>query len=565
MSYQALANLLIAQNKLTQAHFESAKSVEGTTDKPNDKLPLLLVKSKICSDKEIAKAFADIQGLNLVAADDYPEASPLPEEVSARFLKESYCVGLETNEQQLTVAVMDPEDEFIKSSLEMLTGKPIMIKVGVASDIQRALDKQYGDGKSQIKRISDDMEDSDAVNSLSAQKLRELAGEAPIKKMVDLILEKALESRASDIHIEPFENDLIVRLRIDGVLQTIEAPSVSSIDAVIVRIKLLAKLNIAERRRPQDGQIKEPIQGKHIDLRVSTIPTKYGESIVIRLLDPENIVHDFKALGFEEENTKALRKILNAPNGIVLITGPTGSGKSTTLHTALRELNTSERKIITVEDPIEYQLKGVNQVQVQPKIDLSFANALRHIVRQDPDIIMIGEMRDLETAQIAVKSALTGHLVLSTLHTNNAASALTRLLDMGLDNYLLADTIRGVLAQRLVRRLCEHCKQPYTPSPEIIKEKKLNLLLTENQQPTLYHATGCKHCFKGYKGRLAIIELLTINAEISNMIITHQEAQRIHEQAVKDGMVTLHFNGLIKALKGLTTLEEVLKVTTTDM
>jgi len=332
--------------------------------------------------------------------------------------------------------------------------------------------------------------------------------------------------------------------------------------AVISRIKLMAKLNIAERRLPQDGRIKIQMQGKEIDLRVSTTPTMYGESVVIRLLDKENVVFDFAALGFEAANEQQFINVLNKPHGIVLITGPTGSGKSTTLYTALSYLNTPEKKIITVEDPVEYQLNGVNQIQAKPKIGLTFSSALRSIVRQDPDVIMIGEMRDLETAKIAVQSALTGHLVLSTLHTNDAAGALARLLDMGLDDYLLTSTVNGILAQRLVRKLCLHCREPYQPLAEVVEEKGLTRFL-KNGKITLYQAKGCKECGDiGYSGRLAIIEFLVMNDALRKMVMEHKESGLIQEEAIKGGMLSIYQDGLAKVVKGQTTLDEVLRVTT---
>ncbi len=323
----------------------------------------------------------------------------------------------------------------------------------------------------------------------------------------------------------------------------------------------MAKLNIAERRLPQDGRIKIQMQGKEIDLRVSTTPTMYGESVVIRLLDKESVVFDFASLGFEAGNSEAFLEVLAKPHGIILITGPTGSGKSTTLYTALTQLNTSERKIITIEDPVEYQLTGVNQIQAKPQIGLTFASALRSIVRQDPDVIMIGEMRDLETAKIAVQSALTGHLVLSTLHTNDAAGGLARLLDMGLDDYLLTSTVNGILAQRLVRKLCPHCREAYTALPEVVAEKGLKRFAPAGDV-VLYRAVGCPVCGGiGYRGRLAIIEFLVMSDAVRKMVMAHQESGKIQEQAVKDGMLTMYDDGLVKALRGLTTLDEVLRVT----
>jgi general secretion pathway protein E len=348
-------------------------------------------------------------------------------------------------------------------------------------------------------------------------------------------------------------------------LKEIDAPSVKSTAAVISRIKIMAKLNIAERRLPQDGRIKVQMLGKELDLRVSTIPTMFGESVVIRLLDKENTVFDFAALGFQGRHLQQFIDVLSMPHGIILITGPTGSGKSTTMYAALKQLNTSERKIITVEDPVEYQMEGVNQIQAKPQIGLTFASALRSIVRQDPDVIMIGEMRDLETARIAVQSALTGHLVLSTLHTNDAAGGVTRLLDMGLEEYLLTSTVNGILAQRLVRKLCSDCKEPYQATPELIKEMRLRRFKPEGDI-ILHKPIGCSSCGgMGYRGRMAIIEFLQMTDPIRKLIMAHEEAGAIQKLAIEEGMSTMFENGLTKAIEGVTTIEEVMRVTSENL
>ena len=348
----------------------------------------------------------------------------------------------------------------------------------------------------------------------------------------------------------------------DGVLREVESPPSRLSAAVISRIKIMAKLNIAERRLPQDGRIQLRAQGKEIDLRVSTVPTLWGESVVMRILDKASVVLDFSTLGFSPHTLKRFVDVLNMPHGIIVVTGPTGSGKTTTLYTALQTLNTPERKILTVEDPVEYQLEGINQIQVKPQINLTFANALRSIVRQDPDVIMIGEMRDLETAAIAVQSALTGHLVLSTLHTNDAAGGVTRLLDMGVDDYLLTSTINGILAQRLVRLLCVHCRQPYPALPELVEEMRLRRF-SEASDILLYKAIGCEHCSgTGYRGRAAIMEFLTMTDPLRRMVLKHADATVLQAEAQHQGMETLYEDGLRKAVAGLTTIEEVLRVTT---
>ena len=380
-------------------------------------------------------------------------------------------------------------------------------------------------------------------------------------RLVSLIITNALEARASDIHIEPFENRLAVRYRIDGVLHEVESPPRRFSAAVISRIKIMANLDIAERRLPQDGRIRLRVQGKEIDLRVSTVPTMHGESVVLRILDKGGVALDFKRLGFEDDILARFLDVLMQPHGILLVTGPTGSGKTTTLYTALERLNQPDVKILTVEDPVEYQMPGINQIQVKPQINLTFANALRSIVRQDPDVIMIGEIRDLETAEIAVQSALTGHLVLSTVHTNDAASTVNRLLDMGVEDYLLTSTVIGILAQRLVRTLCPSCKEPHIALPEIVEQMGLARFSSE-REITLYRPKGCPQCAQtGYSGRISIMEMLPITDPLRSLVMKHATASDLKSEAVRGGMLTMYEDGLRKAVRGITTFEEVLRVT----
>ena len=554
-TYQAFLDVLKGEGKLSNADMVKVRHLQKTS--LTESLPNVLLKMGFCSDRDIAAALAEANHLQLVEPVDYPGGSPFSEEVSIRFLKEHHVIGIKEESEQIIVAVKDPEDQFIIDSLKLATGKEIIAKVGVVSEIDIALEQQYGEGKSQMGQIADNL-GTEEIAEEDIEYLKDLASEAPVIKMVNLVLQKALESRASDIHIEPFDNVLSIRLRIDGVLKDIEAPPVSSVAAVISRIKIMANLNIAERRLPQDGRIKLQMQGKELDLRVSTIPTMYGESVVIRLLDKENAVLDFAALGFTGEQAKSFIDVLAKPNGIILITGPTGSGKSTTLYAALQKLNSPDRKIITVEDPVEYQLDGINQIQTKPQIGLTFSSALRSIVRQDPDIIMIGEMRDLETAKIAVQSALTGHLVLSTLHTNDAAGGITRLLDIGLEEYLLSSTVNGILAQRLVRKLCPECKQPKPVDAEIVEQMQLRKYQPQGEI-VMYEQVGCSACDGiGYRGRIAILEFLHMSDSIRKLVMQRKESGIIHKKAVEEGMLTMTDDGLVKVLQGVTTLEEVM-------
>jgi general secretion pathway protein E len=460
----------------------------------------------------------------------------------------------------VTLLVADPADRYPIDAVALATGKAVELKVGFRSEIDDLIERYYGQGRSAMGAIVENLSDEATRSEEDIEHLRDLASEAPVIRLVNLIIQRAVESRASDIHIEPFENRLKVRYRIDGVLQEVESPPAASTAAVISRVKIMAKLNIAERRLPQDGRIMLRVQGKELDLRVSTVPTSFGESVVMRILDRESVVFDFHTLGFTDEFLPQFLKVLEMPHGILLVTGPTGSGKTTTLYTALSKLNTPDVKIITVEDPVEYQIEGINQIQAKPQIGLDFAHALRSIVRQDPDIIMIGEMRDLETAKIAIQSALTGHLVLSTLHTNNAAGAVTRLLDMGVEDYLLTSTVNGVLAQRLVRRLEPTHAERYEALPEVIAEFDLRRFQPEGSV-YLYKPVPSPLTATGYLGRTTIMEFLVVSDPIRRLIMQHADMGKIEEQARSEGMRTMYEDGLVKSLKGVTTIEEVLRVT----
>ncbi|MBS1212938.1 MAG: ral secretion pathway protein [Proteobacteria bacterium] len=557
--YVRFADCLVQKGKAREAEINRTRRLSAQTD--DQPLPALLVKLGVVSERDVADALVEVSGLDLVAATEYPDTAPLPEVVSTRFLKENRVVGLAANDDAVEVAIADPFDTAVLHALSLACDKPVRARVGLPSEIERAIEQQMGSGKSLMGQLVDNFGSDEEIDEADVEHLKDLASEAPVIRMVNLIMQRAVEARASDIHVEPFEERLKVRFRVDGVLKEVEAPPVRSTAAVISRIKIMAKLNIAERRLPQDGRIKLQVQGKELDLRVSTVPTMYGESVVIRLLHKESIKFDFASLGFDGEALNRFLQVLETPHGIILITGPTGSGKSTTLYTALHKINTPERKIITVEDPVEYQLEGVNQIQTKPQIGLTFASALRSIVRQDPDVIMIGEMRDLETARIAVQSALTGHLVLSTLHTNDAAGGVTRLMDMGLEDYLITSTVNGILGQRLVRRLCPHCRESYPALPEVVEELRLRRF-AKGGEVLLYRAVGCDQCDNlGYRGRLSILEFLVMSDDIRRIVMNHGQARQIEEQALKEGMHTMYEDGLRKAVLGLTTIEEVMRVT----
>jgi general secretion pathway protein E len=557
---QSLGEILIERGKLDAAALERAMRLQQDS---GEKLGQLLVTLGLCAQRDVAEALAAQLKLPLVDAGGYPEFPIMEERVSPRFLRESRALPVREDETELALAMADPTDTYTIGAFEMVTGRTVRPMVAIPTELEAALERLYGSGKSAQSQIIGDVETrvDELAFDADVQQLKDLASEAPVIRLVSLLITNALEMRASDIHVEPFETRLHVRYRIDGVLHDVESPPKRLSAAVISRIKIMANLDIAERRLPQDGRIRLRVQGKEIDLRVSTVPTMHGESVVMRILDKGGVALDFDRLGFQDDTLKSFLDVLMQPHGILLVTGPTGSGKTTTLYTALDRLNQPDVKILTVEDPVEYQMAGINQIQVKPQIDLTFANALRSIVRQDPDVIMIGEIRDLETAQIAVQSALTGHLVLSTVHTNDAPSTMNRLLDMGVEDYLLTSTIIGILAQRLVRTLCPHCKEAYIALPELVEEINLRKF-TQDNDITLWHARGCGHCANtGYIGRISILEMLPMTDALRSMVMKHATATELRAEAVREGMLTMYEDGLRKALAGVTTFEEVLRVT----
>ncbi|MEZ7991481.1 MAG: ATPase, T2SS/T4P/T4SS family, partial [Halioglobus sp.] len=460
----------------------------------------------------------------------------------------------------ITFAASVPQDPFLDKALALALDKTVFMALGLESDISKALQNHVKSEDDQEESLDDHFggqSDDDFI-----EHLKDLASEAPVIRLVNQIIHRALDMKASDIHIEPFEDGLHLRYRVDGVLQHYPDPPAGNLAAAIAsRIKLLSQMNIAERRLPQDGRIMTRVKGHELDLRVSTIPTVHGESIVMRVLDRESIKLSLSVMGFSDHNLRRYSDLLARPHGVLLVTGPTGSGKTTTLYASLASLDSESLKIITVEDPVEYQLQGVNQIQVQSQIDLDFSRALRAILRQDPDIIMIGEMRDTETAKIGVQSALTGHMVLSTLHTNTAASAITRLEDMGVERYLITSSVNGVLAQRLVRSLCEECKEPVELDNASIDQTGLRPYVTGNNC-TVYQAVGCESCMKtGYSGRTGIHELFVLDDVMHGAIMSGADATVLHAAAREQGMTTLYEDGLRKVLEGVTSMEEVLRVT----
>ncbi len=506
-------------------------------------------------EDEMARALAIKFNSPLMDEDEFPEALPV-DRVSFDFMKEHSIMPIAYDGKVMDVAVADPTIadpiENLRASFEC----EIKLHVATYTQISAHIERLEASKDAVMQRLLEGVsEDPSIRESGEISHLKDLAQEKGIIQLVSLIIENAIREKASDIHVEPEETYVCVRYRIDGILYEKECLPVKTQAALASRIKLLAFMNIAERRLPQDGRIKARFLGKEVDLRVSTIPTMYGESIVMRILDKETAFISLEELGFRGRLFETYQGLIKKPFGMILMTGPTGSGKTTTLYASLDSINSPDKKIITIEEPVEYVLKGINQMQVKSKIGLSFANGLRHIVRQDPDIIMVGEIRDLETASIAVHAALTGHLLFSTLHTNDAASAITRLVEMGVEHYLVSTTLIGAMAQRLVRRICPHCKERY----EVPQEAKVELGVEVTH---LWRGRGCTHCMDtGYRGRIAIFELLSLDDEIKEMVLLKASVRQINEVAAKKGMRSLRQDGLDKAIKGVTTIDEVFRVT----
>ncbi len=546
----ALARLLIETGRCDRRGIERATRA---AEQNHGRLDQILLQLGLVSEALMARSYAELLGVERVSPTLYPADPVLPDLLNARFLRDAHVVPLSADATTLQLAMRDPLDQFTPDAIQAATGREVVALVALPVELEAALERLYP----QESTASQEQEGEEAPLEEDAERLKDLASEAPVIRLVNQIIGRAVETRASDIHIEPFEDRLRIRYRHDGVLHEVETLSPQLIPAILSRIKIMARLDIAERRLPQDGRIKLAVRGHEIDFRVSTIPSLHGETLVLRILDRSSVRFDYTTLGLAPDLVARLRRLLDLPNGIVLVTGPTGSGKTTTLYTGLTDLNAVTRKLVTIEDPIEYQLTGINQVQVRPQIGLSFASLLRAILRQDPDVIMVGEIRDGETAQIAVQAALTGHLVLSTLHTNSASAAIIRLRDMGVEDYLMTAVLRGVLAQRLVRRLCPACKTPYTPPQSLID--RLDLRALAGDAPVvLHHATGCDQCRQtGYQGRLAIAELLEPDEAIEKLVFARADHLAIERAAIEAGMVPLFTAGLRAALAGETTIEDV--------
>src|ERR1700746_2935675 len=525
------------------------------------RLDYVLTQLGLVSERGLAEALAQLIGAPLVGLADYPDAPLFVDRLKVKFLRRVRAMPIDAAEDRATLAMADPLDVFARDAVAAAVGPPVRVAVAVPIELEAAFDRLYatsdedGGDAALLDEVVSDAEPAEE----DAERLKDLASEAPVIRLVNQLIARAVETHASDVHLEPFPDRLRVRYSYDGVLHEVEPPPARLQAAVISRIKIMARLDIAERRLPQDGRIKLTVRGHEIDFRVSSVPSLHGEKVVLRILDRTAVEFDYAKLGLPADIRQGIERALDLPNGMVLVTGPTGSGKTTTLYTGLLKLNTVARNVVTVEDPIEYQLTGINQIQVKPQIGLNFANLLRSILRQDPDVIMIGEIRDLETVQIAVQAALTGHLVLSTVHTNSAAATLTRLRDMGLEDYLMTATLRGVLAQRLVRRLCPVCKTPEPATLALIERFGLERLAPTNEI-TLFHPKGCLECRgTGFRGRRAIAELLVPNRTIDRLIFEGAEEAAIERAAIEHGMRRISDSGLIAAPEGDTPTEEVVR------
>ncbi len=528
----------------------------------------LLVSSKIISSAQLAQALSAQADLPLLSVIDVEQIDPeILRPIPITFAKQNRVLPIAlTPQDHIRLACFDPYDMATFDELRLLYGKELDLEVAAPELIVGSINKAYDRLIRQAETAVAELEESSETEGLKGVledevvDLLDVEGddEAPIIRLVNSLISQAVKDRASDIHVEPFERELVVRFRIDGILYEIIKPPKRFQNSIISRLKIMAGLNIAEKRLPQDGRIRLKVAGKDFDVRVSSVPTSYGERIVMRLLDRSSVLRSLEEIGFADKNLKAIDQIITSSHGIFLVSGPTGSGKTSTLYACLSKINKPDLNILTIEDPVEYQLPGIGQVQVNTKIDLTFSNGLRAFLRQDPDVIMVGEIRDKTTAEIAIQASLTGHLVFSTVHTNDAPGAVTRLVDMGVEPFLVASSLMAVLAQRLVRTICPDCKEEYTPAPSEMAEIGLDPKTVKK----LWRGKGCEHCQNtGYQGRMGIFELMLVDENIRQLILANADSNTIKNKAREQGMVTLREDGAAKVLAGITTLSEVSRVT----
>lgn len=532
-----------------------------------DSLPKSIAKTMDLPEERVLTELGRVLGLDFVRLTEHEIQAEARQRIPTRVVFQYNILPMRVEDGTLVVATNDPFNATMVEAVRLVTRSRVRLVLATEADLSRALKKYYGVGAETLDELMQkNVLDLDLVGEpVTKQDLESDNQEASVVKFVNQIIAEAYRERATDIHLEPMENDLRIRYRVDGVLHQVPVPSqLKQFQAAIIsRIKVMANMDIAERRLPQDGRINVRSGGAEIDVRVSTIPTAHGESVSLRLLTRSSIFLGLDRLGLEPDHEKLVRRLVELPHGIILVTGPTGSGKSTSLYAFLATINSIDQRIITIEDPIEYELAGVNQMQVKPEIGLTFAAGLRHILRQDPDVIMVGEIRDLETAEIAIRAALTGHLVFSTLHTNDSAGAITRLLDMGIEPFLVSSSVEAIIAQRLVRTICEDCREEYRPDPELLRE--IGFPIAEVATTRFYRGRGCEECrFTGFRGRTGIYEILVVSEALRPLIIERAPSTTIKQMACQLGMRTLRDDGWVKVRAGRTTVEEVARVTQED-
>lgn len=557
--YKKIGQLLLDLSLITEKQLEQALEEQKTSGKL---LGRILVDMGIVKEEDILRVLGARAGVSVAKLKEIKIPKEVVEKIPASVAKIYTIMPISQEGNVLTIAIADPLNVSAIDDVRFILGMNIKTAIASEEDIKDMIDRNYGAEGETIEDIlgifGEKMEILPTEEMEDVAALQELASRAPVVKLLNMIMLKAVREKSSDIHFEPFEHEYKIRYRVDGVLYEVARPPKNLSLGLASRIKVMANLDIAERRLPQDGRIMVAIEGRDVDLRISTLPTIFGESVVMRVLDRAVMSLSLDEIGVSDDVKKMLRYLIQKPNGIVLATGPTGCGKTTTLYSCLREINKIEYKVITTEDPIEYDIKGIIQVPISPKIGLTFATSLRHILRQDPDIIMVGEIRDSETAQIAIQASLTGHLVFSTLHTNDASGALTRMIDMGIEPFLITSTLVAVFAQRLVRKICLDCKEEYTPEPEILGD--IGLSLEEAKTKKFYHGAGCSKCNNtGYKGRTGIFELLIMNEKIRSLLLERAHTVMLKKAAVDSGMKSLLQDGLDKIYSGITTIEEVLR------
>ncbi len=560
-----IGEILIEKGVITEDQLQEALSIQA--ERPGRKIGEILIKQKYITESELKSALAEQFGLPFLP---HIDISRIPEDavnkIPINYARKNEVIPVEQRGNVVVIAISDPTNVSVVDDLQVLLGTTVIPVVATSGEISNAINNAYNRATNAAGEMIEDLEGEELGTVTSELEegepadLLDSVDEAPIIRLVNSLLFQAVKQNVSDIHIEPFEKDVSIRYRIDGVLHNILKIPRRFHSSVVSRVKIMAGLNIAEKRLPQDGRIRTKVAGKDVDIRVSTIPTIFGERVVMRILDRSSVLLGLEEIGLSGDKLEKFKKLLRRSNGIILVTGPTGSGKTTTLYAALNKINSEDKNIMTIEDPVEYQLKGISQIQVNPKINLTFAAGLRSILRQDPDVVLVGEIRDFETAEIAIQASLTGHLVFSTLHTNDAPSAVTRLIDMGVEPYLISSSLVAVLAQRLVRTICPHCKVEYEPTDAELRE--IGIKREDLKNGKLYRGQGCEYCmYTGYRGRTGIFELFIVSDRIRKMITQKKDASEIRKAAIEEGMSTLKEDGARKVIEGITTIEEVLRVT----